>query len=216
MLLIIFDCAKATASVCLYFEVHQPIRLNRFSVFNIGNKNSNSSYFKSKLNQEIFEKVARKCYLPTNNLLLNLINENDGRFKISLPSWISFSDEELELELTPGADNGGDYTIYILALDPGGLKDSLEVNIEVITPEGFDTKFQEPEISIYPNPANKYLNIDCNHNIRDIMVYDFKGKLIYYCADDCKKINVAGIETGIYILKVTTDKTTYIEKLVIH
>ena len=71
------------ASVCLYFEVHQPIRLNRFSVFHIGNNNSNSSYFDRKLNQEIFEKVARKCYLPTNNLLLNLINEFDGRFKVS-------------------------------------------------------------------------------------------------------------------------------------
>ena len=70
-------------SVCLYFEVHQPIRLNRFSVFHIGDNNSNSSYFDRKLNQEIFEKVARKCYLPTNNLLLNLINQFDGRFKIS-------------------------------------------------------------------------------------------------------------------------------------
>jgi alpha-amylase len=60
------------------------MRLNRFSVFNIGEENSPlSRYFNSKLNQEIFEKVARKCYLPTNNLLLNLINEFDGRFRIS-------------------------------------------------------------------------------------------------------------------------------------
>ena len=71
-------------SACIYFEVHQPMRLNRFSVFNIGEENSPlSRYFDSKLNQEIFEKVARKCYLPTNNLLLNLINEFDGRFRIS-------------------------------------------------------------------------------------------------------------------------------------
>ena len=70
-------------SICLYFEVHQPIRLNRFSVFHIGNDNSNSSYFNRKLNQEIFEKVAKKCYLPTNNLLLNLINKSDGKFRIS-------------------------------------------------------------------------------------------------------------------------------------
>ena len=45
-------------SICLYFEVHQPIRLNRFSVFHIGNNNSDSTYFDSKLNKEIFEKVA--------------------------------------------------------------------------------------------------------------------------------------------------------------
>ena len=70
-------------SICLYFEVHQPIRLNRFSVFHIGNKNTDTAYFDSNLNQKIFEKVARKCYLPTNNLLLNLINESDGKFKVS-------------------------------------------------------------------------------------------------------------------------------------
>ena len=70
-------------SICLYFEVHQPIRLNHFSVFNIGENNSYTTYFDRKLNQEIFEKVAKKCYLPTNNLLLNLINETDGKFRIS-------------------------------------------------------------------------------------------------------------------------------------
>ena len=74
------------SSICLYFEVHQPIRLNRFSVFNIGSDNHNASYFNRKLNQEIFEKVAKKCYLPTNNLLLDLINKTDGKFRISFSS----------------------------------------------------------------------------------------------------------------------------------
>ena len=68
----------------MYFEVHQPMRLNRFSVFNIGaDSASQSNYFNQKLNHEIFEKVAKKCYIPTNNLLLNLINEFDGKFRLS-------------------------------------------------------------------------------------------------------------------------------------
>jgi len=71
------------ASVCLYFEVHQPMRLNRFSVFNIGNESSNLSYFDKKLNRQIFEKVAKKCYLPTNNLILDLIRRYNGEFKVS-------------------------------------------------------------------------------------------------------------------------------------
>lgn len=71
-------------SVCFYFEVHQPMRLNHFSVFNIGqNMDSLSTYFDKKLNVEIFEKVANKCYLPTNKLLLDLIHEFDGKFRIS-------------------------------------------------------------------------------------------------------------------------------------
>ena len=71
-------------SICIYFEVHQPFRLNRFSVFNIGvNENNKLNYFNRELNQEIFEKVARKCYLPTNQLLLDLINKHNGKFRIS-------------------------------------------------------------------------------------------------------------------------------------
>ena len=71
-------------SVCFYFEVHQPMRLNHFSVFNIGEQNeSYSTYFNNKLNRQIFEKVAKKCYLPTNNLLLDLIHQFDGDFRIS-------------------------------------------------------------------------------------------------------------------------------------
>lgn len=71
-------------SICLYFEVHQPVRLNRFSVFNIGEaKDLYNEYFDHRLNKKIFEKVAEKSYIPTNNLLLELINKYDGNFKVS-------------------------------------------------------------------------------------------------------------------------------------
>ncbi|MCX6665462.1 MAG: glycoside hydrolase family 57 protein [Euryarchaeota archaeon] len=71
-------------SVCLYFEVHQPVRLNHFSVFDIGSANNTySTYFDHKKNRAIFEKVANKCYLPTNKLMLDLIRKYEGRFRIS-------------------------------------------------------------------------------------------------------------------------------------
>jgi alpha-amylase len=60
------------------------MRLNHFSVFNIGaNHDRISDYFDQKLNQQIFEKVAKKCYLPTNKVLLDLINRYDGKFRVS-------------------------------------------------------------------------------------------------------------------------------------
>jgi alpha-amylase len=60
------------------------MRLNHFTVFNIGATNDRSSdYFNQHLNQEIFEKVAKKCYLPTNKILLDLINKYKGKFRVS-------------------------------------------------------------------------------------------------------------------------------------
>ena len=70
-------------SVCMYFEVHQPMRLNKFSVFHIGGENNHSEYFNRNLNEQIFTKVAKKCYLPTNKLLLELIRKHDGNFRAS-------------------------------------------------------------------------------------------------------------------------------------
>ncbi|MDD5433242.1 MAG: glycoside hydrolase family 57 protein [Candidatus Pacebacteria bacterium] len=65
-------------SVCLYFHVHQPYRINNFSIFNIG---QDLPYFDEKKNKFYLERIARKCYLPTNNLLLNLIKKYKGKFK---------------------------------------------------------------------------------------------------------------------------------------
>lgn len=66
--------------LCLYFQVHQPFRLKKFGVFDIG---SSIDYFDDKKNREVMEKVARKCYVPTNQLLLDLIKRHKGQFKIA-------------------------------------------------------------------------------------------------------------------------------------
>lgn len=66
------------ASVCFYFQVHQPYRLRHYSVFD-----KDANYFDDYKNGEICRKVANKCYLPANRLLLEMIQKYQGRFKIS-------------------------------------------------------------------------------------------------------------------------------------
>ena len=66
--------------VCFYFQVHQPWRLRHYSFFDIGQQ---SSYQDEQKNGDILRKVAHKCYLPANQLMLNLIKQHEGRFKIS-------------------------------------------------------------------------------------------------------------------------------------
>ena len=67
-------------SICFYFQVHQPYRLRKYPVFDIGHSHH---YFNDAKNEEIIKKVAHKCYLPTNNLILDLIHKTNGRFKVS-------------------------------------------------------------------------------------------------------------------------------------
>jgi len=67
-------------SLCFYFQVHQPFRLRKYQIFDIG---KSTAYFDDAKNQQILQKVANKCYLPTNNLMLSLIEQFEGKFKIA-------------------------------------------------------------------------------------------------------------------------------------
>lgn len=65
-------------SVCFYFQVHQPMRLRHYTVFD-----KDERYFDESKNAAICKKVAHKCYLPANRLLLKLINRHRGKFKVA-------------------------------------------------------------------------------------------------------------------------------------
>lgn len=67
-------------NVVFYFQVHQPYRLRHVNVLDIG---KNTDFFNDTLNRQVMVKVAEKCYLPTNKLLLSLIRKMEGRFKIA-------------------------------------------------------------------------------------------------------------------------------------
>ena len=65
-------------SVCFYFQVHQPYRLRHYTIFD-----NTADYFDAFKNSQVCRKVADKCYLPTNRLLLDLILRHNGRFKVA-------------------------------------------------------------------------------------------------------------------------------------
>jgi alpha-amylase len=66
------------AAVVFYFQVHQPYRLRRYSVFD-----TDRNYFDDAKNTEIVRKVAQRCYLPANRVMLENIKCHEGRFRIS-------------------------------------------------------------------------------------------------------------------------------------
>ena len=70
----------ASKSICLYFQVHQPTRLRLYRFFDIG---KDSHYYDDFANRTILRRVAQKCYLPMNRLMLELIAKNKGKFKIA-------------------------------------------------------------------------------------------------------------------------------------
>ena len=67
-------------NICLYFQVHQPMRLRLYRFFDIG---KDSHYYDDFANRTILRRIAQKCYLPMNQLLLEEIKKHDGKFKVA-------------------------------------------------------------------------------------------------------------------------------------
>lgn len=87
-------------TICFYFQVHQPDRLRLFRFFDIGN---DFHYFDEFANRTILRRVADKCYLPANALLIELIKKYDKQFKVAfsisgvvLEQFIKYAPEVIE------------------------------------------------------------------------------------------------------------------------
>ncbi len=65
-------------SVVFYFQVHQPYRLKRYRVFDIGKDHHyfNDEGERDTNNRKVFRKVAEKCYLPANAVWLDLLKKH--------------------------------------------------------------------------------------------------------------------------------------------
>ena len=67
-------------ALCLCYEVHEPYRLCRYTVFDMG---QNSLYEDDDHNCDALLLTARTCYLPMNDLLLKLIRRHGKAFKVA-------------------------------------------------------------------------------------------------------------------------------------
>ncbi len=67
-------------TICFYFQIHQPFRLKRYRFFDIGNDHY---YYDDFNNDEIITRIAHRSYLPANQMLLEMIKNSNGKFKVA-------------------------------------------------------------------------------------------------------------------------------------
>lgn len=73
----------------------------------------------------------------------------------------------------------------------------------------------EKYINMYPNPANDNVTIETKSNIKNINLYDLNGRKVYSTALDNNSVtlNVDFLNSGLYIVNITTENGEIIEKL---
>lgn len=67
-------------NICFYFQIHQPHRLKRYRFFNIG---GDHYYYDDFANEDFIQRVAETSFIPANRLMLEMIKEHKGKFKIA-------------------------------------------------------------------------------------------------------------------------------------
>ena len=76
-------------------------------------------------------------------------------------------------------------------------------------------KFEmENELSIYPNPASEVINIASRHTIQQVDLFDILGKKVKRVSNS-NRIDVRDLKTGVYFIKVLTEKAQVTKKIVI-
>ena len=77
-------------TICLYFEIHQPIHLKRYRFFDIG---TDHYYYDDYENERVIDELYEKSYKPALQTMLDMIEENGKAFKVAF----SISGVSLEL-----------------------------------------------------------------------------------------------------------------------
>ncbi len=86
------------------------------------------------------------------------------------------------------------------------------------SPTGINTTLKNYSLNLYPNPAQKVINITSKDgNVKRVMIFDMSGKVVFNETGNTPMytVNVAHLMKGIYLVKVFTAKGESVEKLII-
>lgn len=70
-------------------------------------------------------------------------------------------------------------------------------------------------VKIYPNPTDGLLYIDANtESIIGITVFDILGKKVLQQTGNIQQVDISTLESGMYFLRITTDRGEFVQKII--
>jgi Leucine-rich repeat (LRR) protein len=148
----------------------------------------------TRINQNIVEFIFQNIQLETGghgNILLKIKSKNN----------LQVGDE-----VNKKANIYFDYNFPILTNDAETVFQSLN-----------NPDFQnDASISVYPNPTNGIVTVNCNNSIKSVQLYDVQGRLLQtnLVNENETTIDVSTKSKGVYFLKILSDKGMKVEKIV--
>ncbi|HMM12244.1 MAG TPA: T9SS type A sorting domain-containing protein [Bacteroidales bacterium] len=149
--------------------------------------------------------------------------EGDAR-----PVWLSATPNQMAIQ--PGATT--DVTVNInatnlpqLTVQRGKLHvrsndqvtPQVNINVWITVLVGLNEKGEQTYVSMYPNPAQTYVNLSSNTIIRKVNVLNQVGQLVNTFTPDAPelRINTESMKQGVYILQIETDHGKSTQRLTV-
>ena len=152
----------------------------------------------------------------TNGLTLTFENSNASLLSSAVISSIG-ADGKATFKFTPAGNQAGTAQIKLILTDTDGIKRRVSFYVFVIDPTG--TKELNHELyRIYPNPTSEKLNVEvAPEQFNEFTVCDVTGRLILQqnIVTDHFSINVNNWKKGIYVIKLSGDTKSKVDRFVV-
>ncbi|MCL2039159.1 MAG: M6 family metalloprotease domain-containing protein [Bacteroidetes bacterium] len=149
------------------------------------------------------------------NMKLYLCNTKNINDKILIEDFGDALDRTnfTTLSATFNVPNDAVYYLAICSHTKGDYMQLLINNISITGLVGVEEE-HESKITIFPNPAKNNIHIvnHSNETIENIEIFDLDGKNILTTKNP--EIDITNLTSGTYIVKIKTNKKTYLEKIV--
>lgn len=74
----------------------------------------------------------------------------------------------------------------------------------------------DTSVKIYPNPTNNFVKVDSEGTIKSVQIFDIQGRLLQhsFVSENSVILDVSDMPSGMYFVKVLTEKGIKVEKLI--
>ena len=133
------------------------------------------------------------------------VNHDDSKTFTAMPD-NNYEVDQWKLNGSDVQTGGNTYTI-------SNIQDNATVSVTFKPVVGIDENIDQ-KIQIYPNPTNDEIFVKTDLQIEKVEVYSIIGSLLISENNFKEKISVSALPTGIYFLKIHTDKGLVVKKVV--
>ncbi|RQO35195.1 propanediol utilization protein [Chryseobacterium sp. KBW03] len=166
------------------------------------------------------EKVGSNAAVPVYNAA-NQLSFHDGTIAFTVPADAYAGDKTLRMRVISTFFNAATGPCGVSSvpvqgggvISTGGFRDfTVKITETLAVNETKDVK--SSEISIYPNPADTFVEVKNLKGKADYKIYTADGRLAQEGQIDGQRINVASLIKGMYVITIKDDKNTYNTKLI--